>query len=69
MRFMTSHPKDLSDELIAAIAELPTVCEHLHLPAQSGSDRVLTAMNRGYTRARLPRACAARCARPSPTSR
>ena len=50
-RFMTSHPKDLSDELIAAIAGLPTVCEHVHLPAQSGSDRVLAAMNRGYTRA------------------
>jgi tRNA-2-methylthio-N6-dimethylallyladenosine synthase len=50
-RFMTSHPRDLSDELIAAIAGLPTVCEHVHLPAQSGSDRVLTAMNRGYTRA------------------
>jgi tRNA-2-methylthio-N6-dimethylallyladenosine synthase len=49
-RFMTSHPKDLSDELIAAIAGLPTVCEHVHLPAQSGSDRVLAAMNRGYTR-------------------
>ena len=48
-RFMTSHPKDLSEEMIAAIAELPTVCEHVHLPAQAGSDRVLAAMNRGYT--------------------
>ena len=49
VRFMTSHPRDLSDELIAAVAELPTVCEHVHLPLQSGSDRVLAAMNRGYT--------------------
>ena len=48
---MTSHPADLSDELIAAIADLPTVCEHVHLPAQSGSDRVLAAMGRGYTAA------------------
>jgi tRNA-2-methylthio-N6-dimethylallyladenosine synthase len=65
VRFMTSHPKDLSDELIAAIAELPTVCEHLHLPAQSGSDRVLAAMNRGYTRARyLERVRALRAAVP-----
>ena len=49
VRFTTSHPRDLSDELVAAIAELPTVCEHVHLPAQSGSDRVLAAMGRGYT--------------------
>jgi tRNA-2-methylthio-N6-dimethylallyladenosine synthase len=48
-RFMTSHPKDLSDELVHAVAALPTVCEHVHLPAQSGSDDVLTAMRRGYT--------------------
>jgi tRNA-2-methylthio-N6-dimethylallyladenosine synthase len=48
-RFMTSHPKDLSDELVDAIATLPTVCEHVHLPAQSGSDDVLAAMRRGYT--------------------
>ena len=51
VRFMTSHPRDLSDEIIAAVAELPTVCEHVHLPVQSGSDRVLAAMNRGYTAA------------------
>ncbi len=51
VRFMTSHPKDLSDDLIAALAELPSVCEHVHLPAQAGSDRVLAAMNRGYTAA------------------
>ena len=49
IRFMTSHPKDLSEALIAAVAELPTVCEHVHLPAQSGSDTVLAAMRRGYT--------------------
>lgn len=49
IRFMTSHPRDLSDELIAAMADCPSVCEHLHLPAQSGSDTVLEAMNRGYT--------------------
>jgi tRNA-2-methylthio-N6-dimethylallyladenosine synthase len=51
IRFMTSHPKDLSDDLVRAIAELPSVCEHVHLPAQAGSDRVLSAMRRGYTAA------------------
>ena len=50
VRFTTSHPRDLSDELVQAIATLPTVCEHVHLPAQSGSDRILAAMGRGYTR-------------------
>jgi tRNA-2-methylthio-N6-dimethylallyladenosine synthase len=49
IRFMTSHPKDMGDDLVAAIAELPSVCEHVHLPAQAGSDRVLRAMRRGYT--------------------
>jgi tRNA-2-methylthio-N6-dimethylallyladenosine synthase len=49
VRFMTSHPKDLGDDLVAAVAELPTVCEHVHLPAQAGSDGVLSAMRRGYT--------------------
>ena len=64
-RFMTSHPKDLSDEMIAAIAELPSVCEHVHLPAQAGSDRVLKAMNRGYTaREYLGRVAALRTAIP-----
>lgn len=52
LRFTTSHPRDLSDGLIEAMATLPTVCEHLHLPVQAGSDRVLAAMNRGYTRDR-----------------
>ncbi len=50
LRFATSHPKDLSDELIALFGELPPLCESLHLPVQSGSDRILAAMNRGYTR-------------------
>lgn len=50
LRFMTSHPKDVSAELIKAMADLPNVCNHVHLPIQSGSDRVLAAMNRGYTR-------------------
>ena len=49
LRFTTSHPRDLSDELIEAVAGLASVCEHVHLPAQSGSDRVLAAMGRGYT--------------------
>ena len=52
IRFMTSHPKDLSDELIAAYGELPHLMPHLHLPVQSGSDEVLRAMNRRYDRAR-----------------
>jgi tRNA-2-methylthio-N6-dimethylallyladenosine synthase len=51
IRFMTSHPKDIGDDLVAAVAELPTVCEHVHLPAQAGSDRILRAMRRGYTAA------------------
>lgn len=49
VRFTTSHPKDLSDETIATMAETPQVCRHLHLPVQSGSDRLLKAMNRHYT--------------------
>ncbi len=49
LRFTTSHPKDLTPALIDAIAELPSACEHLHLPIQAGSDRVLAAMGRGYT--------------------
>jgi tRNA-2-methylthio-N6-dimethylallyladenosine synthase len=49
VRFMTSHPKDFPDELLAAMAEVPQVCPHLHLPLQSGSDRILALMNRGYT--------------------
>jgi tRNA-2-methylthio-N6-dimethylallyladenosine synthase len=49
IRFVTSHPRDLSDELINAMAELPKVCEHIHLPLQSGSSKILKLMNRGYT--------------------
>lgn len=51
IRFMTSHPKDLSDELIDVMAQGRHICNHLHLPVQSGSNEVLKAMNRGYTRA------------------
>lgn len=50
LRFATSHPKDLSDELISLFAELKPLCEHLHLPVQSGSNRILAAMNRAYSR-------------------
>ena len=52
IRFMTSHPKDLSDEMIAAMASLPNVCHHVHLPIQSGSNEILKRMNRRYTRER-----------------
>ena len=50
IRFMTSHPKDLSDELIDAMAECDKVCAHLHLPLQSGSSEILKRMNRKYTK-------------------
>ena len=50
IRFMTSHPKDISDELIGSYGKLDKLCNHLHLPVQSGSDRVLNLMNRKYTR-------------------
>ena len=50
VRFTTSHPKDMSDETLRVIAEVPNVCRHIHLPVQSGSDSVLRRMNRKYTR-------------------
>lgn len=50
VRFTTSHPKDMSDETLRVIADLPNVCRHIHLPVQSGSDRILRLMNRKYTR-------------------
>ena len=50
IRFTTSHPKDMSDDTLHVIAEEPNVCKHIHLPVQSGSDRILGLMNRKYTR-------------------
>ncbi len=50
VRFTTSHPKDMSDETLHVIADTPNVCRHIHLPVQSGSDRILQLMNRKYTR-------------------
>lgn len=50
VRFTTSHPKDMSDETLRVIAEVPNVCRHIHLPVQSGSNRILKLMNRKYTR-------------------
>jgi tRNA-2-methylthio-N6-dimethylallyladenosine synthase len=65
VRFTSPHPKDLRPETIAAMADSPAACEHLHLPLQSGSDRILAAMHRGYTAARyLERLAAARAAMP-----
>nr|WP_256502696.1 tRNA (N6-isopentenyl adenosine(37)-C2)-methylthiotransferase MiaB [Desulfuromonas sp. KJ2020] len=55
IRFTTSHPKDLSDELIDCFGALDKLCWHLHLPVQSGSDHILHSMNRGYTRAQYLR--------------
>ncbi len=49
-RFVTSHPRDVDAELLQAMEELPRVCKHLHMPAQSGSTKILQAMRRGYTR-------------------
>ncbi|MDP9452438.1 MAG: tRNA (N6-isopentenyl adenosine(37)-C2)-methylthiotransferase MiaB [Actinomycetota bacterium] len=65
VRYTSPHPKDLRPETIAAMAQTPSVCEHLHLPLQSGSDRTLAAMHRGYTAERyLARLAAARAAVP-----
>ena len=49
VRFTTSHPKDMSDETLQVIADMPNVCRHIHLPVQSGSNRILQLMNRKYT--------------------
>jgi tRNA-2-methylthio-N6-dimethylallyladenosine synthase len=65
VRYTSPHPKDLRPDTVAAMAECEAVCEHLHLPLQSGSDRVLARMHRGYTAARyLERLAAARAAIP-----
>jgi tRNA-2-methylthio-N6-dimethylallyladenosine synthase len=65
VRFTSPHPKDLRPETIAAMAETPEVCDHLHLPLQAGSDAILAAMRRGYTAERyLARLAAAREAIP-----
>jgi len=65
VRFTSPHPKDLRPETIEAMAATPAVCEHLHLPLQAGSDRVLAAMHRGYTAERyLSRLADARAAMP-----
>ncbi len=65
VRFTTSHPKDMSDGIIATIAKYPNVCNHIHLPVQSGSNSVLKNMNRRYTREwYLDRIAAIRCAIP-----
>lgn len=50
VRFTTSHPKDMSDKTLQVIADMPNVCKHIHLPVQSGSNRILKLMNRKYTR-------------------
>lgn len=50
IRFTTSHPKDMSDETLEVVAQVPNVCKHIHLPVQSGSSRILKLMNRKYTR-------------------
>jgi len=50
LRFMTSHPRDLTERVISAVASNPVICHHFHLPVQSGSNRILERMNRGYTR-------------------
>ena len=65
IRFVTSHPRDLDDRTIGLFSEIEALCPHIHLPVQSGSDRVLAAMGRGYTRAEyLAKVSALRGARP-----
>lgn len=50
IRFMTSHPRDFSQKIVERVSKEPAICEHFHLPVQAGSDRILSLMNRGYTR-------------------
>jgi len=65
LRFITSHPRDLSNDLIACFSELDKLCEHIHLPLQSGSDRILRLMNRSYTSGQYrERIDKLRCAQP-----
>lgn len=52
VRFMTSHPKDLTEDIVCAMRDCPAICNHIHLPVQSGSNRILKMMNRRYTRER-----------------
>jgi tRNA-2-methylthio-N6-dimethylallyladenosine synthase len=66
IRFTTSNPYNLTPKLIRAMRDVPKVCEYFHLPLQSGSNRVLERMNRGYTRERVPRARRPRSATPCP---
>ena len=68
IRFTSPHPKDFREPVIRAMAELDAVCEHAHLPLQSGSTRILKAMRRTYSRERFV-ALASACATPSPTLR
>ena len=49
LRFVTSYPRDFGDDALAAMRDCPRICRYLHVPAQSGSDRILKLMNRGYT--------------------
>ena len=60
LRYITSHPRDMADDLIEAHRDLPQLMPYLHLPVQSGSDRILKAMNRRHTAARLSQAYRAR---------
>ena len=67
LRYMTSHPRDMDDDLIAAHGDLPALMPYVHLPVQSGSDRILAAMNRRHTRQDYLDVIAA-CARAAPIS-
>jgi tRNA-2-methylthio-N6-dimethylallyladenosine synthase len=66
IRFTSPHPKGYGDDLVEAFARLPKLCPHAHLPLQSGSDRILKAMHRGYTRRTLSSTSSASCGRHVP---